>query len=250
MADAPWFQDPRFWAVARDSMFTPSAFEAAPSEVAAVLALAGLKGKLDVLDVPCGPGRHSLALARAGHRVVGVDLTDAYIEEARHRFAAEPRLHAELHVGDMRTWRREGAFDLVTNLYTSFGFFPDPEDDRRALRCFRACLRDGGTLVMDLASKEILARDFRARDWHRMADGTVMFVERTLRDAWSWNEVTWSYLRDGELQTAGFGHRLYAASELERELRDAGFSDVQAHGAFDGRPYDQAATRLVIVARA
>ncbi len=249
-AAAPWHQDPRFWQLSRDTMFTASAFDAAPSEVAAALALTGLQGKLDVLDLPCGPGRHSLALARAGHRVVGVDLTPAYVDEARQRFAREPRLQAELLVGDMRSWCRDGAFDLLLNLYTSFGFFPDLDEDRACLRTFHRNLRPGGTLVMDLMSKEILARTFRARDWHRMDDGTVLMVERRLSQSWAWNEVTWSYLRDGVLESVDFGHRLYSAAELQRELRDAGFQGCDVYGGFDGRPYDQDAARLVVVARA
>lgn len=246
----PWFQDPRFWDAARDSMFPASSFAAAPSEVAAVLGLAGSSGKLDVLDLPCGPGRHALAFARGGHRVVGVDLTEAYIDEATERFAAEPRLRAELLVGDMRTFCRPGAFDLVTNLFSSFGFFSDPEEDRACLRTFRRNLREGGALVMDLMPMEVLARLFTPRDWRRLDDGTLLFLERRIRDDWSWNEVTWSFLRDGELRSVDFGHRVYSGSELSRELRDAGFSDVTMHGGFDGRPFDHAAERLVLVARA
>ena len=194
--------------------------------------------------------RGDLAFARAGHRVVGVDLTEAYIAEARQRFEKEPRLRAELRVGDMRTWSRPGAFDLVANLYTSFGFFSDIDEDRACLRAFHRSLRSGGTLVMDLMSKEILARVFKARDWHRMDDGTVMLVERRITHDWTWNEVTWSYLRAGELQSVDFGHRIYSAAELRRELIDAGFSNVRIVGGFDGRPYDHDAARLVVIALA
>ena len=250
MTHEPSPQDPRFWDVARDSMFPASSFSAAPSEVVAVLRLSGLSGKLDVLDLPCGPGRHSLAFARGGHRVVGVDVTPAYVDEANGRLAAEPRLRAELVVGDMRSWCRPAAFDLVTNLFTSFGFFDDPEEDRVCLRNFRRNLRDGGALVMDLMPKEILARIFKPRDWRRLEDGTMLFLERRITQGWGWNEVTWSFLKDGELSTVDFGHRIYSASELGRELRDAGFSDVSVFGGFDGRPFDHEAERLVLVARA
>lgn len=245
-----WVQDPRFWATSRQSMFPPSAFDAAPSEIAAVFALTGLTGKLDVLDLPCGPGRHSLALARAGHRVVGVDLTEAYVEEARERLAREPRLRAELTVGDMREFRRESGFDLVLNLFTSFGFYEDIEQDRRCLQSFRANLRPGGTLVMDLMGKEVLARVFQPTGSATLADGTVMHHQRRISQDWSWNEVTWTYVKDGQSDSVDFGHRVYSAAELTRELTDAGFGAIEAFGGFDGRPYDHEAARLVVVARA
>lgn len=44
----------------------------------------------------------------------------------------------------MRTFRRPAAFDGAVNLYTSFGYFDDQEEDRRVLRNLRESLRPAG----------------------------------------------------------------------------------------------------------
>lgn len=44
---------------------------------------------LDVADIGCGPGLQSLVWARHGHRVTGIDISDAFITAARARAAAE-----------------------------------------------------------------------------------------------------------------------------------------------------------------
>ena len=64
------------------------------SEALGAVALAGVEPGADVLDAPCGYGRHSTVLARAGYRVTGVDRSPVLLEEARRR-AGE---------GDWPTW--------------------------------------------------------------------------------------------------------------------------------------------------
>lgn len=248
-----WIEDPAFWALSRQSMFPDSSFGAASSEIAAVFELTGLTGKgtLDVLDLPCGPGRHSLVLARAGHRVVSVDLTQSYLDEARGRIDAEaPRGSVELVREDMRRFERHGSFDLALNLFTSFGFFEDIDEDRQTLARFRRNLRPGGTLFIDTQGKEVLARIFEPKGWVRLPDGTVLLQERRVSPGWGWIDVTWTYIRDGREDSVTFGHRVYSGAELERELRESGFGDVRLLGGWDGRPYDPAAKRLMAVARA
>lgn len=253
----PWHEDDALWRMVRDSVFPPSSFGAAPSEVDAVFRLLGLPASspLDVLDLPCGPGRHALALAQAGHRVVAVDRTRAYLDELgehlRERRRLQPRraLSVEVVQGDMRDFVRPGSFDLALNLYTSLGYFADIEDDRRTLRGFRRSLRPGGALVVELVGREVLARVFEPRRFCRLDDGTIQLHENRVTDAWRWMEVTWTFIRDGRSTTCDLSHRIWGAMDLGGELLAAGFASVQMFGGFDGRPYDHEAERLVAVAR-
>ena len=246
---ARWHEEDEWWARAKRLLFPAGKWEQAPAQVEAVLALAGVTAPARVLDMPCGTGRHSLALARLGHEVTGVDRTAAYVEEAR-RQAAEEGLAAEFVVGDMREFRRPGTFDLAVNLYTSFGYFDDPEEDVAVLRNFYASLRPGGVLVMEMVGKEILARTFQARDWQELDDGTLFLQERQLEREWTWIEVRWILVApDGRRREQRFEHRIYGASDLKRALATAGFGEVTIYGGLEGLDYDQHALRLVAVAR-
>jgi len=243
-----WYDDDDLWTRARESMFPAASWEAAPAEVGAVFALTGRRPRpaLDVLDLPCGPGRHTVCLARAGHRVVAVDRTAAYLDELRVRELPT----VEVVQADMREFVRPAAFDLALNLFNSIGFFPDLDDDRRVFANARRSLRRGGHFVVDVMGREVLARIFEPRRSQTLPDGTLLVSESRVTDSWRWMEGSWSYSRDGEVVTKTYGHRIWAGSELERELFDAGFADVQLFGGFDGSDYDHRATRLVVVARA
>ncbi len=100
-----------------------------------------------ILDAPCGAGRHSLELARRGHQVVGIDFNPQVLEAARSRAQAEALL-VDFRLQDLRRLRPSETFDAVTNLWTSFGYFSDAENQAllknpAGLTDFR-CLGDNG----------------------------------------------------------------------------------------------------------
>lgn len=148
-------------------MFGDPHWQAAPGDVEGVIELTGIAPPARVLDLACAPGRHALELARRGFRVTGVDLSTYLLNEARRR-AREAGLTVEFIEQDMRDFRRSGEFACALNLFTSFGFFQDPADDRRVVENVFHALEDGGAFVLDTVGKEILSRIFRMRDWREL----------------------------------------------------------------------------------
>jgi 2-polyprenyl-3-methyl-5-hydroxy-6-metoxy-1,4-benzoquinol methylase len=125
----PWHEQDRFWEATGFAMFSEQRLAAAPADIEAAVALLGIEPGARVLDLCCGVGRHSLELARLGHQVTAVDRTQAYLDQASARAEAEG-LTIEYVCADMRAFCREAAYDASVNLYTSFGYFEDIEDDR------------------------------------------------------------------------------------------------------------------------
>ena len=245
--EKPWHEDDAFWRETLPVLFPESRVQEACREVEQLLSLARLPAGAAVLDLCCGIGRHSLELARRGFRVTGVDRTRLYLDRAATT-AKQQRLSLELIHDDMRRFRREDSYDCVINLFTSFGYFEDPEEDHAAAQNMYACLRPGGVLVMQLMSKEVLARIFRPRDWYEQ-DGILVLEERVARRAWSWIESRWILISPQRRVTLDLSHRLYAASELSALLRACGFVGVDLYGDMAGSRYDENAGRLVAVAR-
>src|SRR5215211_1891564 len=101
----------------------------AETQALAAAALANCPDGGELLDVPCGFGRHAVPLASAGYQVTGVDRSELLLAEARRRAAGgpEPRLVR----ADYRTLPfADASFDAALNLCTSLGYLGDEEDTR------------------------------------------------------------------------------------------------------------------------
>jgi len=241
-----WTQDDEFWMKLEAALFSPDRIAAAVEEAEYVIDLAGCDAGARILDMPCGPGRHSIELARRGYEVTGVDRTAGYLARARER-AAEAGVRLELVEEDMRAFRREGQFDVAINLFSSFGYFSEEENQQMAENIM-ASLAPGGAFVLEMAAKEVLAGGFWPRRWHPVGDGFLLEHTEVIDD-WARMKNRWVLIEeDGSRYEAHFQHRLYSGAELRRVLEDAGAVSVELYGNLEGAPYDQDAERLVAVA--
>jgi SAM-dependent methyltransferase len=241
-----WYEDDAFWDTWAPVMFSEERLGKAPEEVDNLVSLCRPKAGASVLDLCCGPGRHSLELARRGFSVTGVDRTKRYLEEARRK-AKKEGLDVEFIQKDMRKFLRPKAFDMALNLFTSFGFFEDQKEDELVAKNVFRSLKNGGVFVVDIMGKEIIARIFQERDWHRV-NGGIMLEERRVSRDWGWMEDRWLLVKGGRVEEFSFSLRPYSAAELVRLLTDCGFSRTEVYGSLAGTPYDHQAKRLVVVA--
>jgi ubiquinone/menaquinone biosynthesis C-methylase UbiE len=221
--------------------------EEAAAQALAAARLAGCTDGGDLLDVPCGFARHSVPLARAGYRVVGVDRSAALLEEARRRAggARWPKLvradYRELPFGD-------ASFDAALNLFSSLGYLGD-EEDTKALAEIRRVLKPGGRLVLEIMPRDLLAARFTERDWSAVGSGRLLLEQRAFDPAGGVAQTTQTLIEtSGERESRTFAVRVYTATELAHMLRAAGFSKTTCYGDLDGGPFTTG-SRLVLVAR-
>ena len=243
----PWYEQDGFWDTFGPVIFDRQRRDLASEEMDRLVELVKLKPGQTVCDLCCGVGRHSLELARRGVTVTAVDRTKRYLDEAAATARTE-NLAIEFVHEDMRQFCQPGSFDVMVNLFTSFGYFEAQRDDRQVIENAHRSLKDGGQLVLDLMSKEIIARVFRTRDWHPV-DGGMLLEERKVADGWTRIENRWTLIRDGQQHEWTFSHRLYSGAELCALLEDCRFTETRVYGGLDGASYDEKAERLVIVTR-
>jgi SAM-dependent methyltransferase len=242
-----WFSDEAFWAESYPFLFPEGRFAAGVAEVERVLALTG-REQGRVLDLACGPGRHSVPLAKRGFAVTGVDHTPLYLEKAR-AFAEAEEVELELVHSDMRDFVRPDKYDLALSLFTSFGYFEAPEDNQRVLENVFAGLRPGGEFIVDVHGKETLARVFEPTGSDELPEAGLLVQRRRIVEDWGRVECEWILIREGRTRTFRFRHWLYSGTELKAMLARAGFAEIRLCGGLDGAPYGPQARRLVAVAR-
>ncbi|MDU0370612.1 class I SAM-dependent methyltransferase [Hymenobacter endophyticus] len=195
-----------------------------------------------LLDLACGKGRHARYLSEQGFEVTGVDLSPQSIGAAR-QFAHE-LLHFQVH--DMRDPLPYGPFDLVLNLFTSFGYFQQEAENVVALRNAAAVVRPGGKLVIDFLNTEQAVRTLVAHET-KTVDGTDFYLYRHFNNDFIVKEIRF---RDDEGQEQCFEERVRALTQerFEEYFRMAGLRLAEVLGDYQLRPFDPATSpRMIFV---
>lgn len=211
--------------------------------------LAGISPGERVLDVPCGFGRIANRLAERGCEVVGIDRNPDYLQRAR-RDAAERGVDADYRQGDMRELEAEGAFDVVVNWFTSFGYFDD-DTNHDVLARFRRALAPRGRLVLDVPNRDRLVASVTAQDGRTTTvvdRGELIVVDEVelSRDG-ARSEADRMVIRDGQVRRMHFSVRLFTLPELTSWLQDAGLATIDAYGPA-GEAFTWRSERLIAVA--
>jgi SAM-dependent methyltransferase len=244
---AEWFESESFWREMYPYMFDENRFAQADEQVRKVLKLAGIR-RGAVLDLCCGPGRHAVALAKRGFQVTAVDRTQFLLNKAR-RHAKSSRARVEFVRSDMRDFVRPNGYKLALNMWTSFGYFDNKNDDRRALGNIFKSLKPGGVCVIDVFGKERLAKIMHPATATRCPNGALLIQMHEIFDDWTRVRNEWILIKGNRVKRFKFHHTMYSGQELSDRLQQAGFSEVKLYGDFDGQPYGPEAPRLVAVAR-
>ena len=243
-----WHDTDHFWEAFGSVMFHQRRWDMASEEADGVIRLTEIAPPAEVLDICCGPGRHALVLAERGFRVTGVDRTKSYIERARKK-AEAAGVNVDFQIADARSYKDSNRFDTAISLYTSFGYFENPDEDLLLLKNVHASLKEGGTFLIDMNGKEVAAKAFQKRSWEELDDGSTLLEERTVGAGWEWIENRWVVIKDGVQKETTFRVRMYSGIELRGAMLSAGFQSVDLYGDFSGTPYDDRARRLIAVGR-
>jgi SAM-dependent methyltransferase len=128
-------------------------------------------------DLCCGKGRHSLYLNKKGYRVIGTDLSAQSIKEAKLK--ENERLEFFEH--DMRKLFRVNYFDVVFNLFTSFGYFDKAQDDIHVFNSVYKGLKKNGIFVFDFLNSEYVKESLVEYE-EKEIDGIVFKITKEICD--------------------------------------------------------------------
>lgn len=207
----------------------------------------GAPGKLPVhgarvLDICCGAGRHGAALSSMGLTVFGIDLSMSLLTMAK----ARNELTGSLARADMRALPfPEAGFDIVINLFTSFGYFIDESENAAALGEMARVLKPGGRLVVDHMNPPAVRKNLVAED-RGEREGCRIHQRRSIEGNRVVKEIRVEQAHGASFQVRE-DVRLYEAGEMEALFTSCGLGDLRRIGSFQGAPLTENSPRMITI---
>jgi SAM-dependent methyltransferase len=215
----------------------PSADETR-DQVSALQRLVPLQPDDLIADICCGMGRHLLPLMALGHRLVGLDFSPMMLRLAREmgeRAGLSPRLTQG--VAQALPFAA-GAFDVILNLFNSFGYLPTDDENQQVLHEAARCLKPGGRFFLDTRNQthQIIYAPYR----ELMRVGPRQeYVMRCKYDREAQRlESDWYDAHDQSRLVHHASIRLYGPDELDAMLGAAGLGIVAQYGGYDGQEFE------------
>ncbi|NCO62933.1 MAG: class I SAM-dependent methyltransferase [Flavobacteriales bacterium] len=193
-----------------------------------------------VLDLACGKGRHSVYLSLLGYQVTGVDLSANSIAFAK-QFEHE-NLHFEVH--DM-CMPFNKTFDAVFNLFTSFGYFDNEEDNLNTIKAIKTDLNDYGFGVIDFMNSNFVQENLVPEEV-KVVDGITFFLKRYVQDGYILKDIT--FIHENKEYNYQEKVRALSLSDFETLFEQAGVYLLDVFGDYKLNKFNaETSERLVMI---
>jgi len=216
----------------------------AEREVETIRKVLDLRGEELVLDLCCGSGRHGIPLARLGCGVIGLDYSDKLLAIAEASRPRDMKYPMFVRADARSTVFGDGTFDVVLNLFTSFGYFEDNENVA-FIRSIARLLKPGGRFYIDyLNPPRVLAG--LVPESKKERNGITVIENRMFNGSTQRLEKTITLIRDGSPQIFHESVHLYNCSEMLDMISGARLSIDGVIGSINGDAYDESSERMIL----
>ncbi|HET8810526.1 MAG TPA: class I SAM-dependent methyltransferase [Flavobacteriaceae bacterium] len=201
-----------------------------------------LKKGASILDLACGKGRHSIYLNKLGFDVTGADLSGNSIAFAK-QFENET-LHFEKHDMCEPFGKR---FDAVFNLFTSFGYFENPEDNLRTIKAIKTDLKPNGFGVIDFMNVDFVIENLVPSET-KSRKGIDFHIERWVENGFIFKQI--DFQDEGE--NFSFTEKVKALhlKDFQTYFEEAEVELEHVFGDYDLHDFDkESSPRLILIFR-
>ena len=201
-----------------------------------------LRSDAYVLDLCCGQGRHALILAKKGYFVIGADLSRTMLESAKFKTAKHES--ARFVQADMRHLPLKESFDLVLNLFTSFGYFETDHENRSVFDQFRNVLKKEGRFVFDYLNPDHVIDNLVSCQKERVGNLQIE-QERYIEGGRVEKKIR---LRRNDRERVFYESvKMYQPQEIFDMMTEASLDIQHVFGDYQGAEFKYDSPRLVII---
>lgn len=202
-----------------------------------------IKPKSKILDLACGKGRHSIYLAKKGFTTTGIDLAEKSIVKAKQTELTN--VNFEVH--DMRKVYKKDEFDFVFNLFTSFGYFENQEDNIDVLKGVTLNLRENGLFVLDFLNASKVIKNLVPKE-SKQLEGVTFNLKRSYDGTNIRKDI---YLKDND-KNYHFQERVSAFNlhDIKKMAAIADLKILNTFGDYNLNSFEEKTSdRLILVMR-
>ncbi|MDQ7816795.1 MAG: class I SAM-dependent methyltransferase [Melioribacteraceae bacterium] len=194
-----------------------------------------------LLDAACGRGRHLNYLASLKLNVIGFDLSMQFLFQVKQKSL---KVNPAIFRADIREVCFKKKFDLVLNLFTSFGYFETDEENFRFVKKTFSFLNDNGYYVLDYLNKSYLTQNLIPYS-KRLIGDIVLEEFREIKN----DRVIKKILieRGGKKKIFHESVKLYSKDFLLEQFISFGYSYFKLFGDYEGHPYDEIKSERLIM---
>lgn len=202
--------------------------------------------KASILDAACGAGRYALLFARNGYNVTGFDLSENLLKIAKQN-ARCLNINIDLFCTDVRQFCVRKKFDLAVNLFTSFGYFENDDENFLLIRNIFNHLKDKSFFVFDYFNVDYLVKKLPG-DSVDFINGAEMIQKRFI-DGNRVKKVI-CIKKDDSIKQYFESVRLYYPDEIRCVFKKFGFEIIKIFGDYSGGEFNNnSSPRLIIFAQ-
>ena len=219
-----WFDTPYYHILYKDRDFAE-----AENFITLLISYLDVPKDSKIIDLACGKGRHSVFLNKMGYEVLGLDLSPQSIEHNKQFENSD--LKFEVH--DMRAEifpELSGEkVDAVLNLFTSFGYFEDENDDRKVFQSISNILKDDGYFVLDFLNAKWVEKTLIKVD-QTTKEGIDFTIKKKIEDQHVIKDI---FFKDQGKDYHFFEKvKLHTLEEINSYALEFGFERVQIFGDY------------------
>ena len=196
-----------------------------------------------LIDIACGKGRHASYFNKKGMNVVGIDLSNNSISDAKK----DENQTLRFAVHDMREVFKEDEFDVATNLFTSFGYFERDEDEQKAINAMALNLKKDGIVIIDfMNAKKIIGNLVKSEK--KIIEGITFTINRSIEKKYIIKDIKFS-INEKDHQ---FRERVKALSltDFTNFINNAGLKIIDIFGNYKLEKFDVTSSdRLILICK-